>query len=33
LCLALAIGAFIILGSTWQATRAEQALKESYAKA
>ena len=33
MCFALAVGAFIILGSMWKATRAEQALKASYAKA
>jgi hypothetical protein len=32
MCLALAVGAFIILGSMWKASRAESSLRESYAK-
>ncbi len=33
MCIALIIGAMIILGSMWKATRADRALRESYAKA
>jgi uncharacterized protein len=33
MCFALMVGALIILGSMWKATRAERQLKESYAEA